>query len=98
MKESKDYNLKMIRDNTDFCNNVIEHNYVVLCTQKSKSSTTSTQMSFGLVSAKHFAHIFSDFMKDTGYILVQKYDTSVLFSAELSENISLRTRVYKNKI
>ena len=103
-EESKDYNLKMITDNTDFCNNVIAHKYVVLCTQKSKSSSLRTQtgistnlFSTNPFSAKHFAHIFSDFMKDTGYILVQKYDSSPMFSAEFTENISLRTRIYRKK-
>ena len=91
-EESKDYNLEMIKKNSDF-RNVTSHNYVVLCTQKSKSSTIATQS--GLFSAKHFAHIFSDFMKDNNYVLVQKYDSSTMFSAEFTENISLRTRIYR---
>lgn len=97
-EESKDYNLEMIKKNSDFYKNVTNHNYVVLCTQKSKSSSLRTQTGISLIpgfSAKHFAHIFSDFMKDNNYVLVQKYDSATMFSAELTENISLRTRIYR---
>lgn len=85
-----------IKNNEDFVNYIKKHKYIVLCTQKSKSSSTRTQLSFGYSGVKHFQHIFKTFIEKNNYIQIAKYDSSTPFSAEVTDNYSIRTRIFKN--
>jgi hypothetical protein len=87
-----DFNINNI--NQKFENYILKHKYIILLTQKSKSSTTKTQFGF---SAKHFQHIFKTFIEQKDYNQVDKYDSATPFSAELTDNYSLRIRIFKKK-
>ena len=53
---------KDITDNSDFVEHINNHKYVVLCTQKSTSSTTSSQLGS---SPLHFQHVFKNIFDKT---------------------------------
>ena len=84
-----------IKNNKEFVYYIKEHKYIVLCTQKSKSSSTRTQLSFG-TSVKHFQHIFKSYIEKNNYIQIAKYDSATPLSSEVTDNYSIRTRIFKN--
>ena len=90
-----DFDEDNIKNNEEFINYIKLHKYIVLCTQKSKSSSTRTQLSFG-TSVKHFQHIFKSYIEKNNYIQIAKYDSATPLSAEVTDNYSIRTRIFKN--
>jgi len=91
------FNETDITSNVEFVNYIKKHKYIVLCTQKSKSSSTRSQITFGFTGVMHFQHIFKTFIEKNNYIQIQKYDSSTPFSAELTDNYSTRTRIFIHK-
>lgn len=91
-----DFDKDNIEKNQAFIDYIKEHKYIVLCTQKSKSSSTRTQLSFGYSGVKHFQHIFKSYIEKNNYIQIAKYDSATPFSAEVTDNYSIRTRIFKN--
>jgi hypothetical protein len=91
------FNETDITSNVEFVNYIKKHKYIVLCTQKSKSSSTRSQITFGLTGVMHFQHIFKTFIEKNNYIQFAKYDSSTPFSAELTDNYSTRTRIFIHK-
>lgn len=91
------FNETDIKDNTEFVSHIMEHKYIVLCTQKSKSSSARTIMSLGL-SVKHFQDTFESFITKNNYKQVKKDSTKTPLSSLLTDNYSIRTRIFKNTL
>ena len=73
-----------IRKNQDFVQYILDHKYIVLCTQKSVSA-----------SKYHFPHIFKSYIEKYNYEQVYKYDPSNKSTKALTDNYNIRTRIFK---
>jgi hypothetical protein len=91
------FNETDIKNNIEFVKHIREHKYIVLCTQKSKSSSARTIMSLGL-SVKHFQDTFEFFITKNNYKQIKKDSTKTPLSSLLTDNYSIRTRIFKSTL
>lgn len=91
------FNETDIKNNIEFVKHIMEHKYIILCTQKSKSSSARTIMSLGL-SVKHFQDTFEFFITKNNYKQVKKDSTKTPLSSLLTDNYSIRTRIFKSTL
>jgi hypothetical protein len=78
-----------ITNNKYFVDYITDHKYIVLCTQKSVSSTFRTPM--------HFPHVFKSFIEKYYYEQIDKKDPSNPLSQGLTDNYNIRIRIFKKQ-